>query len=63
MSPAVSKGHAPGTEVLMASAQINNRLQPSTMPLMSLAATAIDQARLRPLLSASLVSRQGPDPI
>jgi len=27
----------------MVSMQINNRLQPSTMPLMSLAATAIDQ--------------------
>ena len=36
--------------------QTNNRLQPSTMPLMSLAATAIDQVSQHPHLPACLVS-------
>ncbi len=63
LDSAFSTEDGPGTEALMASMQINNRLQPSTMPLMSLAATAIDQACFHSHLPACLVSYLNAEPI
>lgn len=56
LNSALSERHGPGLSALGLSTQTNNRLQPSTMPLMSLAATAIDQASQHPPLPACLVS-------